>query len=146
MKKVFLLILAAGIVFTACNKEEKLNGKQLKEMTQLKKAPKKPTPPRDGRTLYLNLDKCDSPPEACAPYDIVVTPDGTTIKSYMNFLTSIANGREHEFFANTTEVKILFPFLLEDEWKEFYQLCLDETMKFIEWKNTETNKNFYFLV
>ncbi|MCX7862278.1 MAG: hypothetical protein N2449_04725, partial [Bacteroidales bacterium] len=69
MKKVFLLILAAGIIFTACNKEEKLNGKQLKEMTQLKKAPKKPTPAPNGRELKEGFEDCINNPVACAPYD-----------------------------------------------------------------------------
>ncbi|NMC98703.1 MAG: hypothetical protein GYA62_03140, partial [Bacteroidales bacterium] len=48
------------------------------------------------------------------------------------------------FFADKEQVEQLFPFLLDKEWNEFYELCLRKDMKFIEEKIE--NKYFYFLV
>jgi len=146
MKKVFLLLLAGGIMMTACKKENEMNTKTSSIVNFTKSVPKKPKPASNGRELKEGYDDCVNNPVACAPYDVVVTPTGTSIKCYMNFLNSISAGKEHEFFADKEQVELLFPFLLDKEWAEFYELTLNPEMKFIEQKNEKTGKYFYFLV
>ncbi|HOU97407.1 MAG TPA: hypothetical protein PLP65_01005 [Bacteroidales bacterium] len=142
--RTFLVILASGIMMTACKKEEKNEISKTNVMSILKSAPVKPKPASNGRKFVETEPDCINTPEACAPYDVVVTPTGTTIKCYKNFVSSILEHKEYEFFADKEQVKQLFPFLLDKEWNEFYELCLRKDMKFIEEKIE--NKYFYFLV
>ncbi|NSW45627.1 MAG: hypothetical protein HPY79_07425 [Bacteroidales bacterium] len=148
MKKLFLLLLSGGIMMTACKKEDvkKENVKTNSYVNVLKGLPQNPKPASNGKKFYQDKGDCFAPPEACAPYDIVVTPTGTTIKCYMNFVNAIAASSEHEFFADKEQVKALLPFLLDEEWKEFYELTLNPELKFIEQFNERSGKYFYFLV
>ncbi len=88
----------------------------------------------------LNPDDCLPKPEACATYDVVVTPDGTIWQIYLNFVNAISKQEEHLFFG-TEDAKKLFPYLYEEPWLEALILAKDPDTKFIE---TRSNKGKYF--
>ncbi|GAB4450292.1 MAG: hypothetical protein Fur0028_05680 [Bacteroidales bacterium] len=140
IKNLFLVILAGGLLFTACKKEEK-NEKNLYSNVQTSNV-------KSNSTLIMQMwvyaqQDCVPIEDHCFP-TIVVKP---TNICYMKLRDAINNGAEHEFFNYTDEAKQLFPFLYEEGiGKEFLPCLLDKGSKLIVIYNKELKKEFYLCV